>query len=208
MKGCSRTPEWLQPSRIRILTNRKYLRESSGILKTMTEMLAALLGALAGGMVTLLAARQQMRNEVDARRRERVDELVAQLHADFEALGVHGRAGLEPPQERLESATFRSSVLTARARDLSPHLAMVVDEGSGRFDEEAMQAMRTSSDSKWRPCARTCFGIAYLLGLWLRDPGKFEKDRPTLDLAFAVVDEHFPEIAPEAPSLGSIKSSG
>ncbi len=168
----------------------------------MTEMLAALLGALVGGLTTLFVARRQFQHDLHARRLERIDELVAQLHAGFQALGMGGLERNPPDRARMESVALQASVLTARARDLSPHLASIVDVGADHF-RDAMERHRSGTGNTRAPYVRSALAHSVLLGQWLRDPERFEKHRPTFESALASVDTEYPGVSAQPEDGGA-----
>lgn len=158
----------------------------------MTELLAALLGSLVGGLTTWVVARAQIRHEVTSRHRERIDDLVARLHTDAQMLGVKSLRTRLPDQSRLESLTLQAGILTARARDSDSHLASIVEEGVTSIhdnlilpnDMKSGVAIVTAG-----PYGRSSFALSGLLAMWLRNPEKFERERPTFAAALAEVDE-------------------
>jgi hypothetical protein len=143
------------------------------------------------GEQQLAAARLQAEQEREAQRFDLLDKAAAEVHI---AAGRVGTALMvnKVPTEQLQNLLWATTLLTARARTTSPHLADVATELMDGLN--AALAHATSNTKSLlvrdvRPASRWAMALTGLTLYWMKSPTEFDKDAPTTESILARVDE-------------------
>ena len=141
----------------------------------MSELIAALAGAVVGGLIAAVAAwsttKAQWEREVRERRHERLEDEVEVLLGQLTA-AWNSRSDLRTLVRLPQTAARRSNTLEARARKLSPHLNHLISS----IDAEG--SFLDSEDLLTPPWP--IFSYMAVLDTWFEDPEAFEVAKPTL----------------------------